>query len=302
MMRGAEALARGLGRLPPLRPERHELEIARDVPYVDAADRFRRLDVYRPRGARAPLPALLYLHGGGFQFFDKSSHWSLAARFARAGLVVFNANYRLAPAHPFPAAAEDAAAALLWLGRHAERYGADPAQLVIAGESAGANLTLALAVAACWRRPEPWAAAVFAAGLVPRVVLPACGFLDVTCPERFAAAHPFVRERIRVICAAYLPPSAGPEAQRELASPLLVLERAPAPERAFPACFAIAGGRDPVCEDSLRLARALERLGVPHDVRVYPGGLHAFHAYGLTRLARAAWADQLGFVHARLER
>jgi acetyl esterase len=126
MMRGAAALASGLGRLPPLRPERHGLEITRDVVYREGGDRFQRLDVYRPRDPGSPLPALLYLHGGGFQFFDKASHWSLAARFARAGAVVFNANYRLAPAHPYPAAAEDAAAAFLWVVRHAARFGADP--------------------------------------------------------------------------------------------------------------------------------------------------------------------------------
>jgi len=305
MMRGAEALASGLGRLPPLRPERHGIEIERDLPYRAATggqDRFGRLDIYRPRGARAPLPALLYWHGGGFQFFDKASHWSLAARFARAGAVVFNANYRLAPAHPFPAAVEDAAEAYRWVLQHAARHGADPARLVLAGESAGANLALALAVAACWKRSEPWAEAVFATGAVPRVVLPACGFLDVTEPGRFTTAHPFVQERIRVICAAYLPPTGAPDPQRELASPLLVLEHASAPERPFPACFAIAGGRDPVCDDSLRLGRALERLGVPHEVHVYPGGLHAFHAYGFTRRARAAWEDQLAFVRAQLER
>jgi acetyl esterase len=301
-MRSVEALASGLGRLPPLRPERQGFAIERDVGYREPADRFRRLDVYRPRAADGPLPAVLYLHGGGFQFFDKASHWSLAARFAAAGAVVFNANYRLSPLHPYPAAAEDAAAAYRWVTRQAARYGADPARLVVAGESAGANLALALAVAACWRRPEPWAAEVFATGVVPRVVLPACGFLDVTRPERFAGTtSAFVQERIRVICSAYLPQEEG-GAAGELASPLVVLERAAPPERPFPACFAIVGGRDPVREDSLRLGRALERLAVPHEVHVYPGGLHAFHAYGFTRLAREAWADQLAFVRAQLER
>jgi acetyl esterase len=137
---------------------------------------------------------------------------------------------------------------------------------------------------------------------VPRVVLPACGFLDLTHPERFTAAHPFVRERIRVICEAYLPQAGEPAAPCELASPLLVLEHAAPPARPFPACFAIVGGRDPVRDDSLRLARALDRLGVPHEVRVYPGGLHAFHAWGLTQRARQAWGDQLRFAHAHLER
>lgn len=301
LLRGVEALARRVGAHGPLRPERRGIAVTRDVAYrSDAAahERFHRLDVYRPADASGPLPGVLYLHGGGFQFFDKSSHWILTTALAREGAVVFNANYRLAPAHPFPAAAEDAAAAWRWIVQHASAWGADPDRLVLAGESAGANLALVVAIAACWPRPEPWARTVYELGAVPRLVLPACGLLEVERPERFAGrVHPFVAERIRRICAAYLPAAAR---ERALASPLVVLEQAAPPERPFPACFILAGGRDPVCEDSRRLARALERLGVPHELRVYAGGVHAFHAFAFTRLARRAHADQQAFVRRHL--
>src|SRR4051812_14754577 len=81
---------------------------------------------------------LLYLHGGGFVGCSPQTHRVLTGGFARRGFRVFAPDYRLAPAHPFPAAVEDAVAA--WRG-FAERVGA---QAAVAGDSAGGNLALSL--------------------------------------------------------------------------------------------------------------------------------------------------------------
>ena len=164
-----------LGRLHPhARPEAHGISVTRDVPY-DPANPFRRLDVWQPAAARAgsTAPALLYVHGGGFRILSKETHWIMALTFARQGFVVFNIDYRLAPKHPFPAALEDAAEAYAWVVDRAADFHADAARLVLAGESAGANLVAALTLAACVERPEAFARRVFATGLVPRTVLPA---------------------------------------------------------------------------------------------------------------------------------
>src|SRR5690606_5988723 len=120
-----------------------------------------RLDVYRPAHAEGPRPVVLYVHGGGFRILSKETHWLMGLYFARRGYVVFNIGYRLAPKHPFPAALEDSADALGWVVQNAHRYGGDPTRLVLAGESAGANLVTSLTLACCYRREEPYARRVF---------------------------------------------------------------------------------------------------------------------------------------------
>jgi acetyl esterase/lipase len=108
-----------------------------------------------PRDARATL---LYLHGGAYVLGTPSTYRVLAGAFCRHGFRVFLPGYRLAPEHPFPAALDDAEAVY----RDLERHQADPGTLVVAGESAGGGLTLALLLRlrdARW--PLPPAAAVF---------------------------------------------------------------------------------------------------------------------------------------------
>ena len=108
--------------------------------------------------------------------------------FARRGYVVVNINYRLAPEHPYPAAIEDTCAAWRWLLDNISTYGGDPNRIAVAGESAGANLVMALTVACCYPREEPWARAVFDAGKVPKVVAPACGLFQVSDMRRYLRA------------------------------------------------------------------------------------------------------------------
>src|SRR6185436_19621791 len=143
----------GLGQLHPrARPARHGVEVIRDVPYLPSGKSDHLLDVYRPVGERGEqkLRALLYIHGGGFHILSKDTHWVMGIALARARFVVFSVNYRLAPTHRFPAAVEDCCEAYRWVVEHAAEYGADASQLVVAGESAGGNLTAAMTVAACY--------------------------------------------------------------------------------------------------------------------------------------------------------
>jgi acetyl esterase len=286
--------------LPTARPERHGVERIEDVAYLDpAAGPYHTLDVYRPLRRQGPLPVVLYVHGGGFRILSKDSHWLMALAFARRGYLVFNINYRLAPRHPFPAAVEDGCAALAWVVENAARFGGDPDRLALAGESAGANLVTALAVASSWPRPEPWARRVWEVGARPRAVLPACGLLQVTDVARFARRKRlprFVQDRLREVEDAYLPSSHPLGSARDLADPLVWLEKAGSPERPLPAFFAGVGTADALLDDTRRLKAALDRLGVPCEARYYPGEVHAFHAMFWRPNARAFWKESFAFL------
>lgn len=291
------------GRLAPsAKPERHGVERINNVPYIADARREHLLDVYRPRGRTGPLPVVLYVHGGGFRILSKDSHWVMGLVFARAGYVVFNISYRLAPRDPFPAGLQDVASAYTWVLDHAHEYGGDPSRLVIAGESAGANLVTAATLATVQRRAEPWARALFDRNHVPRVVMPACGVLQVSDPDRFrrAARSPswFILDRLQEVTDAYLGTAAADA--RDLADPLCVLESDADLDRPLPPFFAPVGTRDPLKDDHRRLSVALTRRGVVHEAPQYAGEPHAFHALMFRANARRCWRDAFAFFDGKV--
>jgi acetyl esterase len=291
---------RGLSRLgrlhPRANPDVHGVEVLRDVPYLPSGSDAHVMDIYRPRDRSGPLPAVLYIHGGGFHILSKETHWMMALRFARRGYVVFLINYRLAPEFPYPAAIEDSCEALIWVHRHAAEYGGDPARIVLAGESAGANLVASLAVATSWPRPEPYARAVYDTAPQVRAVIPACGILQVTNHERFEQRKKLPRlvaDRISEVSKGYLK---GQTTGLDMADPLVVLETAAPPPRPLPAFYTFVGTRDPLLDDTRRMHAALTRLGARSEVRYFPGELHAFHALGWRKAARELWDDSLAWL------
>ncbi|MFC0446903.1 alpha/beta hydrolase [Rhodococcus jostii] len=106
------------------------------------------LRIYVPEGP-APHPVVLYFHGGGFVAGDLDVVDEPARAVANgAGAIVVAATYRRAPEHRFPAAADDAAAALQWVADNVETYGGDPENVVVMGDSAGGNLAAVTALRA----------------------------------------------------------------------------------------------------------------------------------------------------------
>ena len=290
-LRGLAATARAH---PRARAAFRSVAVERDVPYRPTGLAAHRLDVYRPRGARRGLPVLLHIHGGGFRILSKDTHWLMGLGFARAGMLVFNVNYRLAPEHPFPAAVEDVSAAYRWVVEHAASWGGDPSRLFVAGESAGANLTTALTCAASFERPEPFARAVFETGVVPRAAMPFCGLLQATGTGRFDVP-PFVRDRLKVIERSYLG-EAPPPFGTAFADPLAILESDATPARPLPPFFPPVGTADPIADDTLRLKAALDRRGVFCEAPLYEGEPHAFHAFVFRPAARRCWNDAHAFI------
>lgn len=102
------------------------------------------LDLFRPKGQTRPLPAVLFIHGGGFRRGTRQSYLPLAAKLAERGYVTATMSYRLAPRHQFPAAVEDAKAAVRFLRANAAKYGIDADHIGAWGGSAGGHLVLML--------------------------------------------------------------------------------------------------------------------------------------------------------------
>ncbi len=113
-----------------------------DIAYGE--DGRQRLDVYRPRTSdAAPLPVVIFFHGGGFNGGNKADatgfFQNVASSFARHGLIAVAMTYRLAPAFQWPSGSLDVAAALAWTRRSIADHGGDPERIVIFGQSAGAT-------------------------------------------------------------------------------------------------------------------------------------------------------------------
>jgi acetyl esterase len=127
-----------------------ELEPVESVFHILPAERgVPRLTIIRPRGYRAGerLPALVYLHGGGWSLGSLATYEPFCRQLANeCNMIVIWVEYRLAPEHPFPAAYDDTLAAWRWVQRNTHEIGADPARIAIGGDSAGGNLAAAAAL------------------------------------------------------------------------------------------------------------------------------------------------------------
>lgn len=288
------------GLAPGAEPRRHGVRRIENIPYRRSGLDAHRLDVYRPVDAHR-APVVLYVHGGAFRFMSRATHWMMGLAFARRGYVTVNIEYRLAPEHPFPAALVDACHAYQWVCRHVGDYRGNPDRLIVAGESAGANLALNLALAACIRHREAWMRRVFDCETVPRAALLACGIYEVSRPARFRRIFDTLPDwlyyRIAETYRDYLAPSTFRRRRScRLADPICVLEDLEAPDRPLPPVFAPCGTSDPLVDDTRRLEEALRRLDVPVDARYYSDEVHAFHAMLWRSRARSCWGDIYDFL------
>jgi acetyl esterase len=135
---------------------RIELERLEEIDLPGPAGRIRSR-LYAPAGTGAPLPLLVYFHGGGHVICDLDTHDQPCRFLAREiPALVLSVDYRLGPEHRFPAAVEDSLAAHAWAHEHGERLGADPDRVAVAGDSAGGNLAAVVAqLAAAGDGPVP---------------------------------------------------------------------------------------------------------------------------------------------------
>jgi len=116
------------------------VECYTDISY-GPVPKWNELNVYYPQGTAGPLPTIVHIHGGGYVCGSKERYHFYCADLARRGFTVVNFNYRLAPKWHFPAPLEDTCAVFSWMKENAERFCIDLSKVILAGDSAGAQLT-----------------------------------------------------------------------------------------------------------------------------------------------------------------
>lgn len=227
--------------------------------------------------------ALLFLHGGGFQFGSIRSDGELAARIGRAsGMRVLFLEYRLAPEHPFPAAIDDVLAAWRWL--RSDQH-LDAGSLAVAGDSAGGGLSVALLLATRDAGEALPAAAVL---MSPTVDLTSSG---ASMSERVDQDPISTPELLAGLASDYL---AGTDPKEPLASPLF------ASLDGLPPLLIQVGTADLLLSDAERLAAAAKNAGV--DVRLEIGdGLPHVYQLLLGTPEAAVATDRIGkFLRERI--
>jgi acetyl esterase len=231
------------------------------------------LRIYSPKGlVEAELPGLIFFHGGGLVSGDLDTSDSLCAALSHLGRCrVVAVDYRLAPESRFPAAHDDAIAAVMAVAAAPSRWAIDPTRLGVGGDSAGGNLATSAA-----RR-----AGAAGVGLALQLLL--CPVLDplALTPSRrdLASGHLIEEATMRRYWDLYRTDGLAPDDPR--VAPLRVADFAGAP----PALIHTAE-YDPLRDEGALYARALDSAGVPVRHRSHSGMIH--HFYGLGAVIPAA--------------
>jgi acetyl esterase len=215
--------------------------------------------IYRPDGTSLPL--IVFFHGGVFVLGDLEMHDPVLRRLANAiPAVIVSVDYRLAPKHPFPAAVDEAFAALVWAATHASDLGADASRAVVMGDSAGGSLA---AVAAIRARDEGGPQLKLQVLIYP-MVDPA---LTTDSAREFTEGYLTTTALLKLGWHVYLDthntePYTAPSATADL--------------RELPPAIVVTAEYDPLRDEGVEYIRRLRDADVSVVARHYPGQIHGF--------------------------
>ena len=243
--------------------------------------------LYRPMGG-GRLPAIIYLHGGGWVLGNPETHDTITAEMALGTeATVISVDYRLAPEHPYPAAFDDGFAVLCDVAVRPDRFGIDPARIAVAGDSAGGNLAAAMALAAR-DRGGPTAR-------LQALIYPA---LSTDCDRPSCWEHaeaPFLtRESLLYYIACYLGGAAS--STDPYAAPLEARSHS-----GLPPAFIATAGIDPLRDDGALYAERLRLAGIEVEYRCAPRLTHGYlRAIDFCQAARAEFDACCAALRRRL--
>ncbi len=240
-----------------------------------------RARLYRPPEAGdGPRPLRVFFHGGGYVIGSLKSHDPQCRHLCRgANCLVLSVDYRLAPDHKFPAAVDDAYAAVCWVAVNAAALGADPRRLAVAGDSAGGNLT-AVSCQTALDRGGPDIA--LQAMIYPNLDI----FADLPSHALFDEELVLTRPIVDWFMGHYL----NDEADRT------DLRFAPLRRESLaglPPAVIVTAEYDPLRDEGAAYGERLEKAGVPVDYVCMPGQIHNFLIWGGAIDAAAVALDRI---------
>jgi acetyl esterase len=227
---------------------------------------------YTPLSGSGPFPVIVYYHGGGWVIADLETYEPSAKALAeKTGAIVVSVAYRQAPEHTFPAAHEDSFAAYKWVVENAAELGGDPERIATAGESAGGNLAVAVALMA---KEQGVALPDHILSVYPI----ADGDVESPTYEEYANAAPLNKPLMDWFFSYYTPNGEGKD------SPWISLVDADL--SGLPATTIINAEIDPLRAEGEELAQKMEAAGVDVVREVYPGVTHEF--FGMAAILEQA--------------
>ncbi len=224
--------------------------------------------IYRPESNSDTLPALVWMHPGGYVVGNIELDDLMVTQLAAdTGCIVISVDYRLAPEHPYPAALDDSFAVMQWVPREAVALGIDPARIAIGGASAGGGL----AAACCLRaRDENAAQACF-----QLLVYPAIDDSNIEQVGDGVQENLFwTRENALVGWRAYLSGRQGSNDVPVHAAPARATDL-----RDLPDAYIGVGSADMFMKENIDYAEGLSAGGAAVQLAVYPGAFHAFDSF-----------------------
>jgi acetyl esterase/lipase len=247
--------------------------------------------IYTPTGGTGPLPALVYIHGGGFIVGDLDTfHDGVAKTAAEVGAVVVSVDYRLAPETPFPGGLEDCYAALKWTVDNAAELNIDPERVAIGGDSAGGGLSAGLALLA---RDRGGPAICFQYLGIPELD----DRLETPSMQQFIDTPLWNRPNAILSWKYYLSGGSIVDGKEGI--------QYAAPARAedlkgLPSAYVTTCEFDPLRDEGLSYAQRLLQAGVSVEIHHYPGTFHGSSMVTEAAVTKRMAADQLAALRRAL--
>jgi acetyl esterase len=243
--------------------------------------------IYVPTGT-APLPVLVYFHGGGWVIGDLETHDGVCRALANAAAcVVVSVHYRRAPEHKFPAAADDCYAAAEWVAANAAGIGADAGRLAVGGDSAGGNLA---AVVALMARDRGAPAIRYQLLIYPVTD----GAYDTASYRDNADGYFLTKEMMHWFWNHYVRSDA--DRQNPYAAPLRAANL-----HGLPPALVLTAEFDPLRDEGEAYAARLREAGVAVELKRYTGLIHGFFGMGgVIEAARNAFDETATTLRAAL--
>ncbi len=243
---------------------------------INDTDRHLPVRIYYPEATDdSPIPMVLYFHGGGWSFGSIETHDAACRAICTgASTIVASVEYSLAPEYKFPRAVDDAIEAGEWAGKNAEALGADPSRIVLAGDSAGANLAAVVALHA--RRDSR-------INFYCQLLIYPATDLSMSYPSHNSFGDGFRLTRSLMIWSSTNYLRDGSDIMDYRASPLYAETHS-----GLPPAIVVTAGFDPLRDEGAAYATKLRDAGVDVEYRCFDSLVHGF--IGLTGVVTGAAA------------